>query len=218
MQEALKTCLRMKRMGEQGACWPAGSGTVTDATLSLSVLLSNTGQNERRPVHLVSLAPGASRTQSRVSTHPARGPLRKTLKGPLDWALPRASCAAAHGSGRARPVRPGPPLSTRASGHSAPADLVAVPYAERRDGDLSGVRLVGTAGRRDAVGADLRGPPSPDAGDRVSRDRQGGWGPKSRGPRASASTLGAKATSKVARGVTAATARLPVAQRAEAQA
>lgn len=50
--------------------------------------------------------------------------------------------------------------------------------------------------------------PGPDAGDRVWHDQQG----------AGAGTSGAEATSKVAQGVTAATAGLPVAQRAEAQA
>lgn len=129
--------------------------------------------------------------------------------------------ASGRGLSAPRPALP-TPNAQAATAHlpsSSPSSERSGPwhgYAERRDGDLSGAGFVRAAGRSDAAGAaDLRGPPQdgpttagPDAGDRVWHDQQG----------AGAGTSGAEATSKVTRGVTAATAGLPVAQRAEAQA
>lgn len=166
-------------------------------------------------------------SNSEQGVHPTRGPLRKTLKSPLDRALPQASRFAAHGRERAGPVCPParhsrhptrkrpqltgcprrPPPNALGPGTGTQSDGTGT-FLER--GSSEPRAAVTRRGRQTFAVLPRTGRlrPGPDAGDRVWHNQQG----------AGAGTSGAEATSKVARGVTAATAGLPVAQRAEAQA
>lgn len=159
----------MKQMREQGAYWPAGSRNVTNVTLSLSVLLNNMErQLVRCSCHLVSLAPEASRTQSKVCTQHEGcsakvGDTREDPEKPsgLGSAASLGLCCSQARAGGACPPHGPPPPDTYAQAvrahllFSSPSSKCSGSwhgYAERWDGNLPGVGFIRTSGRRQRGG------------------------------------------------------------------